>query len=146
MWWYMYIFTYSHHKSIKTIANVRIETSLISLFYYIADRHDIAEILLKVALSKINQTINQQPRIDCTCSCKPNYHNITTTTVPLLLYITSAMHQVISYYYFTVSVVVDQFNLQTMNNSWWINVHKSNLNHTCILFIPFDINVSIGIQ
>jgi hypothetical protein len=35
MWWYMYIFTYRHHKSIKTIANVRIETSLISLFYSI---------------------------------------------------------------------------------------------------------------
>jgi hypothetical protein len=28
---------------------------------YKTDRHDIAEILLKVALSKINQTINQQP-------------------------------------------------------------------------------------
>jgi hypothetical protein len=47
---------------------------------------------------------------DCTCSCQPNYHMIMTTTAPLLLYITSVIHQVISYYYFSVSVTAGQFS------------------------------------
>jgi hypothetical protein len=35
---------------------------------------------------------------------------ITTTTAPLPLYITSVIHQVIIYYYFSVSVTADQFS------------------------------------
>jgi hypothetical protein len=44
---------------------------------------------------------------DCTCSCKPNKQ---TTTAPILYFITSVIHQVISYYYFSVSVTVGQFS------------------------------------
>ena len=56
------------------------------------DRHDITEILLKVALNTIKQT-NKLSGIrtrnirvigsDCIGSCKSNYHTITTTTSPL---------------------------------------------------------------
>jgi hypothetical protein len=89
--------------------------------------------------------------IDCTCSCKPNYHIITTTTVPLLLYITSAMHQVISYYYFTVSVAVDQFNLRQLSVvlcrylnaqpiSFW-SVWKCFLQHEIQIMLSLFINI-----